>query len=178
MQIRAKSVGWDTLKLVGSPVRSRTKSGGKGSVASLKELIKLGCVSHDTEPPKKSFLWKSVKIGSNRAVTFSKSTWHHIRKNRERKGPSKGKLSEVWTSRTQSVRTKIWGWDTSGNLATRTIRPQRSMGLGETGLSTQNNGQGHVLLSYRSMGNASTLFEKAREARIRGRFRSTDARAE
>ena len=44
----------------------------------------MGCVSQDTEPPKKSTLRKS-----NRAVTFSKGTWHHMNI-RERKGPSQG----------------------------------------------------------------------------------------
>ena len=38
-------------------------------------------------------------------------------------------------------------------------------------------GQGHVLFPYRSMGNASTLFEEVRGARISGRFRSIDAHA-
>ena len=49
----------------------------------------MGCVSQDTERPKKSILRKSRKLGSNCTVTFSKGTWHHI-KSRERKGPSQG----------------------------------------------------------------------------------------
>ena len=45
-------------------------------------------------------------------------------------------------------------------------------------LKTMIKGQGHALLSYRSMGNAGTLFEEARGARIRGRSWSIDAHAE
>ena len=53
-------------------------------------------------------------------------------------------------------------------LATRKMRPQRSMGLGEKCRQAQKQGQGYVPLSYRSMGHAGTLFEKARGARICG----------
>ena len=52
------------------------------------------------------------------------------------------------------------------------------MGCGEKCLQAQNKGQRHVLLTFRSMGDAGTLFEKARGARIRGRFRRIDAHAE
>ena len=52
------------------------------------------------------------------------------------------------------------------------------MGLGEKCLQAQKQGQGHVLLACRNTGNASTLFEKARGTRIRGRFGSINAHAE
>ena len=57
-------------------------------------------------------------------------------------------------------------------LATRTIRPQRSMGLGEKCLQAQKTE------ANRSMGDASTLIEEARGMRIRGRFGSSNAHAE
>ena len=57
----ATTVCSDTLRLMCSPVKQSKKSGGKGSVASLKESKQLGCVSQDTDPPKKSTLRKSGK---------------------------------------------------------------------------------------------------------------------
>ena len=72
----------------GQPSKKSKKGGGTGSVASVKESVQLGCVSQDAEPPKQSILRKSGKLGSNRTVTFSNRTWHHI-KFGERKGPSK-----------------------------------------------------------------------------------------
>ena len=41
------------------PSKKSKKSGGKGSVAFLKESNQLGCVFQDTDPPKKSFPRKS-----------------------------------------------------------------------------------------------------------------------
>ena len=65
-----------------------------------------------------------------------------------------------------------------GNLATRTMRPQRSIGFSEKCLQAQNKGQGHVLLANRCLGNAGTLFEEIRGERICGTFRSINAHAE
>ena len=59
------SVISDTLRLVGSPVKNqKKKSGGKGSVALLKETKQLCCVSHDS-PQKQSILLEKRKIGIN-----------------------------------------------------------------------------------------------------------------
>ena len=51
--------------------------------------MQLGCVSQDTNPPKKSILRKSGKLGSSRAATFSKGTAHH-KKILEKKGSPQG----------------------------------------------------------------------------------------
>ena len=59
-----------------SPAKS--KSGGKGSVALLKESVEWGCASHDS-CPRKSFLWKEGILGSNHTVKFSKVTWNYIK---------------------------------------------------------------------------------------------------
>ena len=57
------SVSFYALRLPGSPAESPRKVAQKGSsVAPLKEIIQLGCVSHDS--PK----------GSNHTVKFSKTT--------------------------------------------------------------------------------------------------------
>ena len=48
----------------------------KGSVDLIKELTHSGCVSQDSYP-RKSILRKEGKLGSNRAVTFSKGTRNH-----------------------------------------------------------------------------------------------------
>ena len=74
----------------GKPSKKSKKSGGKGSVALLKESLQLGCASHNSYQ-RKPTLRKERKLGSNHTVKFSKVTWHHI-KIRERKGPTRGIL--------------------------------------------------------------------------------------
>ena len=68
------------------PNKKSKKSGVKGSVALSKESVQLGCVSHGSYP-RRSILREEGNLGSNRAVNFSKETWHHI-KIRERNSPS------------------------------------------------------------------------------------------
>ena len=58
------------------------------------------------------------------------------------------------------------------------MRPQSSVGFGETFLQAQECGQSYVWNSYWSKGNAGTHFEETRGARIRSRFRSINAHAE
>ena len=70
------------------PSKKSKKCGAKGSVASLKESIQLGCASQDSSP-RKSILREHGICGSNHAVKFSKGMWHQI-KIWERKGPSRG----------------------------------------------------------------------------------------
>ena len=76
----------------GQPSKKSKKSGRKGSVASLKESLQLGCVSQDSHPSK-SIQRKGRKLVSNHTVKFSKGTWHHIQ-NRERKCPSLGVIQK------------------------------------------------------------------------------------
>ena len=58
------------------------------------------------------------------------------------------------------------------------MRPQRSMGFSEKCLLARNREQGHVLLAYRSSGNAGTLLKGTRGERICGNFWSINAHAE
>ena len=51
----------------------------------------MNCVSPDLHP-RKSILRKEAKLGSNHTVKFSRSTWHH--KKKERKGPSRGVIQK------------------------------------------------------------------------------------
>ena len=83
-----ENVSSDMLKPRRSPAKKSKDDGAKGSVALLKESTQLGCVSQDSYP-RKSILRKRGKLGSENAVKFSKSTWHNIKKIRERKGPSR-----------------------------------------------------------------------------------------
>ena len=91
----------------GQPIQKSNKSGGESSVALLKESLQLGCVSQDY-PLKKSILRESGKWGSNPTVVFSQGTRHHFKK-----------IGTETVSSSQGV------------LATRKMRPQRSMGLGK-----------------------------------------------
>ena len=63
-----------------------TQGGAKGSVALLQESTQLGCVSQDS-CPRKSILREEGKLGSKRAVKFSKGA---DEKNSGKKGPSRG----------------------------------------------------------------------------------------
>ena len=64
---------FDMLRQKEKPSKKSKKGGAKGSVAILKELIQLGCVSQDS-CPRKSVLREEGKLGSKHAVKFSKST--------------------------------------------------------------------------------------------------------
>ena len=68
----------------GEPNKKWKKGGAKGSVAILKESLQLGCVSQDSYP-RKSTPRELGKLGTKRAVKFTKSTWHQI-KNSGKKG--------------------------------------------------------------------------------------------
>ena len=57
----------------GKPNKKSKKGGAKGSVALLKESTQLGCVSQDSYP-RKSIPSEEGKLGSKRAVKFSKGT--------------------------------------------------------------------------------------------------------
>ena len=69
----------------GKHSKKSQNSGGKDRSPDRRSQKHLGCVPQDTEPPKKSILQKSGKMGSNCTVKFSKGMWHHI-KNSEKKG--------------------------------------------------------------------------------------------
>ena len=64
------------------------KVGAKKSVAIVKEFKQLGFGSQDSYP-RKSIPRQPGKLGTKRAIKFSRGTLHQI-KIRERKGPSQG----------------------------------------------------------------------------------------
>ena len=100
----------DTLRLVGSPAKNRKKKWCEGSVASLKRVYSIGlCVLKILN---RENLREEGKSGSNHTVMFP----------RARVTPNKN---------SQSVCDEIRGKNTGRNLATRKMRPQRSMGVGE-----------------------------------------------
>ena len=80
----------DTLKMMDSSIKKVKEKWWKGSVVLLKDSKQLDCVSQDTHPPEKSFLW-NWKLGSNCVVTLSQDA---TSKNRERKGPSQGMVQK------------------------------------------------------------------------------------
>ena len=61
------------------PSKKSKKDGSKGSVGLLKESAQMGSVSQDSYP-RKSVQRERGKLGSKRAVKFSTSTWHEIKK--------------------------------------------------------------------------------------------------
>ena len=70
-----------------TPKKKSKKDSAKGSVAMLKELAQMNCVSQP--PPKKSIRRKEGQRGTNSEIVFSRCTRHNL-KIRERKGPSLG----------------------------------------------------------------------------------------
>ena len=86
--VRGDKCHFRHVEAEGKPHRRSKKGGAKGSVATLKESLQLGCVSQDSYP-RKSILREPGRSGSKHADMFSKRTWHQI-KIRERKGASRG----------------------------------------------------------------------------------------
>ena len=152
-----------------NPNKMSTKGGAERSVARLKETI---CVSRDPRPGK-SVLRKEGALRSNRAVKFSKDTWHKKigkdRVHREVLSTSVGLMSVILAR--PSLR--------RGHLARRKMRPQSSMGIGENIFTSS-----RVRTRLRS-----SLLSKSRQRRrllqnyqerekICGRFRSFNAHSE
>ena len=77
----ATNVCLDTLRLMGSLIKSRRKVVEKVSCLTEGVYKVVLCVSRSTE--KKSFLRKVVKLGSNHTVKFFKGAWRH-EQNRDR----------------------------------------------------------------------------------------------
>ena len=74
MRLQAQSVD-------SQPNKKPKKTGGKGSVALLKNSKQFGCVFQDIGPPKsKSILRKGTKsLGLKRSVHFSKGALRHVK---------------------------------------------------------------------------------------------------
>ena len=132
----------------GQPSKKSKKSGAKGSVAQLKETIQLGCVSQDY-PRKKSILREVGKLGSNHTVKFSKgtcATQKFGKRNVHRRASFKN----------ANLRSEFRGLQNS-----RKVRQERCAHRGAWDLASKKEAKRYVLLSCRSLGNASTLFEEA-----------------
>ena len=96
----------------------------EGLVALLNESVQVGCVSQDYFA-KKSILREEGKLGPNHTVKFTQGTWHHL-KIPERKGSiASASLKSATCVRQNSTK------EPGRNLATRKMRPQRSIELGE-----------------------------------------------
>ena len=155
-------------------LNKRSKKGGaKTTVALLKESTQLGCVSQESYP-RKSILRDSGKLGSKHTVNFSRGTWHQI-KIREWKGPSQGVMQKCeFQERTLVRRNSKIGH--RKKLCNKNDAPRREawdLSKNVYKLKNKNKDKATFYSLHRSMGNAGTLFEKARVARTRGQFRST-----
>ena len=106
------------------PSKKSKKSDGKRSIALLKESEQLGCVSQDTEPPKKSILRKS---GNWDRIAPSHSPWAHGTKSKF--GKESVHREELF--RSVNLKNAICVRQKLRIGQTRTMRPQRSMGFSE-----------------------------------------------
>ena len=115
----AKRAYSGTLRLTVSRAKKQKKSGGKGSVATLKNSKQLGCVVQEKEPAKsQSILQKSTKfLGSKRSVHFSKGTLHHVKIGKER-------VHRKELFRSVNLMSVVF------MLQNSRLRPQRGMGNG------------------------------------------------
>ena len=144
----------------GQPSKKSKKSGGKGSVALLKE--------------------KNKRVVCPKVVlrrSLLKTTMRHT-KFWGKQGSIAGSHAKMCASGANSVCSEIRGKNARGDPKTVAMRPQRRMGLGKGCLQTQKGRKGYILLSCRSLGNASTLLDKSRRARFRHRPRSVYAHSE
>ena len=117
----------------------------KGSAAKLKESTQLGWASQDSYP-RKSILRERGKLRSKHTVKFTNG---HLAPNQKsgKKGSIGRSCLKVRTSWAQHVCSQIWGTTTWGDPAPWKMRPQSSMGFGETYLQAQECGQSSVFSS-------------------------------
>ena len=152
----------DTLGTGGQPSTKPKKSGGRGTVALLKETVQMGCVFQGS-PQKKSILREIEKLGSNHTVKFSKGTMRHA-KIRERKGPSQGVTQKCVPQERILWAPKFQERTQDETPKTGVMRPQRRMGPGMGCPQTRKGGKRYVLFSCRSLGGTGTLFKKIQKS--------------
>ena len=127
------------------------------------------------------------KVGQTRlnasvghAFKFSGRTWYEVQI-RERNGPSRGVIQKRWTSWAKSLRADVWGTNTWGNLTTRRVRPQSSMGFGEKKIYIYplkaEDKAAFYLFSCENKGTGAGL-QKHRRTSVCGWFGSFNAHAE
>ena len=128
---RSQSCFYRHVKSDETPDKKSKKDSAKGSVAMLKELAQMNCVS---QPPKK-LIWGKKDRGTDSKIEFSRCTWHNL-KIWERKGPPLGIIQKC-VSHVRSPRSKICGKVTKGYLTARTVRPQSRVHSGENVMQAQ-----------------------------------------
>ena len=151
---------------------STRRTGGTCSqncTMEIRDMLSRNCISENSHtqmtlsqdsPQRKSILWENGKLGSNHTVKFSKATMRHVKK-WEMKGSIAGKHSKVRTLGAKSMGSQIRGKNARRNPETGAVRPQRRLKIGKGCSRTQRGVKRYVLLSCRSLGNASTHFDKA-----------------
>ena len=144
----------------------------KDQLPFLKENIQLGCVSEDC-PQKKSILREVEKLGSDHRSQVLQGHDASRKKFGKERVHRRVSCKNVYL-RANSVGSKLRGRNARRNPKTGSMRPQRHMG---PVLYLKKEAQ-ETFYSCRSLGNAGTLFEKARRARIRDRLQSINAHAE
>ena len=171
-----ENISSDMLRMRRSPAKKAKKDGANGSVALLKESTQLGCVSQDSYP-RKCILRERGKLGSTRAVKFSKSTWHRI-KIRERKGPSRGIIPKCEPHERSPCAPKFQERSHEETLHQDRCARRVAWDLAKISTSSRMRTKLRFIHLLKQRNNAITHFEKTRGARIRSRFRSINAHAE
>ena len=120
----------------GKPNKKSKKGGAKRSVAILKESFPLGCVSQDSYPR------KSIPREQGRILQW------HLALNGEIIGPSRGLIRKCAPHERRLCAPKFGDRSREEHLAPRKMRPQSSVGFGETFLQAHEFGQSYVLCSW------------------------------
>ena len=110
----------------GQPSKESKKSGGNGSVASLKENIQTGCVSQCVL--RKSLFCGKLESWDQTTQSSSPRPRCVTQKNRERKGPSQGVMQKCAPQERIPWAPKIRGKNARRNPEPGAMRPQRRMG--------------------------------------------------
>ena len=167
---------WGHVETEGKSSNKSKRGGAKGSVAILKESTQLGCVSRDSYP-RKSFLCEPGKLGSKRAVKFSKST-RHQNKIRERMGPSRGIIQKCAPHWCNPCPPKFGESSHEETLHQEGCARKAAWDLSKHIYKLKNSDKATFCIPNWSKGNAGTYFKKTRGARIRSPFRSINAHDE
>ena len=162
------------------PSKKSKKESTQGAVAILKEKKVQGCASQNSDP-KKSIMRKAgqkrLSASAGHTIKFSGRTWYQIQM-RERKRTIPGRYPKRWTSWAKSLRAQVWGKNTWGNLKTRRVCPQSSMGFGEKFFKVKAEDKSYVPFSCGNKGTGASLQKKQEGRMFCGWFGSFNVHAE
>ena len=161
------------IELEEKPNKKSKKDSAKGSVALLRELTLMNCVSQDPHP-KNSILRREGQLGSSHTVKFSRGTWRQI-KIRERKGPSLGIIQKCEPYQRSPCAPKFVERSQAETLQQERCARRVAWNLAKNLYKLKNVDKTTFYCPVEARAMLGAHFTITKGARIRGRFRSFNA---